>query len=145
MKLLDRVLIAQTSRDLFARSLNLTEIKNYLCIGNPEDLVHGWWTTAGSHGPPWTDGSADRRVPGTVGPPATPGHMSSLAGAGNVAWSMTVWFRASPGLRRQCGGRAMVMKQRWRRSTAAVALKLQERWKREGVGAVRIGGGLPLL
>jgi hypothetical protein len=45
-KLLDRGLIAQKSRDLFARSPNLTEIMNYFYIGNLVDWVHGWWTTA---------------------------------------------------------------------------------------------------
>jgi hypothetical protein len=38
-KLLDRGLITQKSRDLFARSPNLIKITNYLCKGNPVD--HG--------------------------------------------------------------------------------------------------------
>jgi hypothetical protein len=46
MKLLDHGLISQKSRDLFARSLNLTKIRNYFCIGNPVDWVHEWWTMA---------------------------------------------------------------------------------------------------
>jgi hypothetical protein len=37
VKLLDRGLITQKSRDLFTRSLNLTEIINYFCIGNLVD------------------------------------------------------------------------------------------------------------
>jgi hypothetical protein len=37
MKFLDCGLITQKSRDLFARSLNLTKIMNYFCIGNPVD------------------------------------------------------------------------------------------------------------
>jgi hypothetical protein len=87
VKILDRGLIAQKSRDLFAISPNLTEIMNYLCIGNLVDWVHGWWTTAGSHGPPWISGSADRKAPGHggaltgVGPLATLGQGSLPAGA----------------------------------------------------------------
>jgi hypothetical protein len=86
VKLLDHGLITQESRNLFARSPNLTELTNYFCIGNPMDWVHGWWTTTGSHSPPWTGGGTDRMVPvrgGTltgVGPPATPGRKGSPTG-----------------------------------------------------------------
>jgi hypothetical protein len=116
MKLLDRGLITQKSRDLFARSTNLTKIMNYLCIGNPMDWVHGWWTTAESHDPSWIGGGVDRRAPGRngvltgVGPPTTLGHGGSLVGVGNGEWSMGVPFWTSPRLEQRCGRRAMVMK-----------------------------------
>jgi hypothetical protein len=47
------------------------------------DRVHGRWTLAESHGPPWTGGSTDRRAPGHDGvlagawPPATLEHEGS--------------------------------------------------------------------
>jgi hypothetical protein len=80
MKLLDHGLISQKSRDLFARSLNLTKIRNYFCIGNPVDWVHEWWTTAGSNGPPWTDGGEDRRLVGCGGALTGGGHQGSGSG-----------------------------------------------------------------
>jgi hypothetical protein len=104
VKLLDRGLITQKSKDLFTRYLNLTKIMNYFCIGNPVDWVHGWWTTVGSHGPPWTDGGMDKRAPGCgnmlarVGPPATLGHGSSPVRVENGEWSMGVPFWPSPEL-----------------------------------------------
>jgi hypothetical protein len=49
------------------------------------------------------------------------------------------------GARATVWGRAMVMMWRWRRSSAATALKLRERGKRAGVGAVRTDGGVSLL
>jgi hypothetical protein len=58
---------------------------NYFHKGNHVDLVHGRWTTAGSHSPPCIGGGADRRTLGHGGalvrarPPATPGHGSSPA------------------------------------------------------------------
>jgi hypothetical protein len=39
---------------------------NYFTIDNPVDRVHMWWTGAGSRGPLWTDGGADRRHRSTV-------------------------------------------------------------------------------
>jgi hypothetical protein len=76
-------------------------------IGNPVYWVHGWWTTAGSHSPPWTIGGVDRRASGCggtlvgVGPPATLGHGSSPAGAKNGGQTTGVLFQASPGLERR--------------------------------------------
>jgi hypothetical protein len=78
----------------------------------------------------------DRRVPG---------HGGSPVGVGNGEQSMGATIWASPGLGWRCGGRAMGMKQRQRRSSKAAALKLWERGKGEGVGAVRTGGGISLL
>jgi hypothetical protein len=52
--------------------------------------------------------------------------------------------RASPGLGQRCSGRAIAMKQRWKRNSAAAALKLLERRKRERVGAVRTVGSISL-
>jgi hypothetical protein len=67
-----------------------------------------------------------------VGPPATPGHRSSLAGAEKREGSTGVPLRASPELRRRCGDRTTTMKWwRWRIS-AAGALKLRGRGKDEG-------------
>jgi hypothetical protein len=66
-KILDRRLIFQKSRGLCARFLNSTKIMNYFNKGNPVDQVHGRWTTAGSCGPLWTDGSADGRTLGHGG------------------------------------------------------------------------------
>jgi hypothetical protein len=68
------------------------------------DWVHGWWTTAESHGPPWTGGKADRSVLGhggmlvRAGPPTTLGCRSSLEGVGNGERRMGLPFQASPGL-----------------------------------------------
>jgi hypothetical protein len=89
---------------------------NYFHKGNHVDLVHGRWTTAGSHSPPWTGGGADRRAPRRGGaltrarPPATLGHGSSPTGAEKKEGSMGIPSRALPGLGRRCGGRAMAMK-----------------------------------
>jgi hypothetical protein len=77
---------------------------NYFGKENPVDWVHGWWTTAGSLGPMWTCGGADRRAPGRggaligVGPPATPGHGRSPVKAEDEERSMGIPLQASPGL-----------------------------------------------
>jgi hypothetical protein len=132
-KLLDHGLITQKSRDRFARSLNKSGIKNYFRKGNLMDSLHVRWTTAGSHGPPWTGGGADRRAPWCSGaltearPPATPGHESSPAGAEKREGSTGVPSQASSGLRQRCGGRVMVMKRWWKRNSAAAAHKLGRR------------------
>jgi hypothetical protein len=110
MKLLDRGLITQKSGELFARSPNKPRIMNYFCKGNPVDSVHGRWTVTSSHGPPWTGGGVDRRVPGCGGmligarPPATPGHGSSLVGEEKREGSVGVPSHASSRLGRWCGG-----------------------------------------
>jgi hypothetical protein len=44
---LDRGLISQESRDLFARFPKYPEITNYFLIGNPVHRVHARWTGAG--------------------------------------------------------------------------------------------------
>jgi hypothetical protein len=75
------------------------------------DSVHGWWTTAGSHGLPWTSGGLDRRALGCggaltkVGPPAALKHGSSPAVLKKGLRSTGVPSRASPRLGRWCGGR----------------------------------------
>jgi hypothetical protein len=76
---------------------------------------------------------------------ATLGHGSLPAGARNGERSTGVPFRATPVLGQRCGVRATVAKQQRRRSSAAATLKLQERGKREGMGAVRTGGGVSFL
>jgi hypothetical protein len=129
VKLLDHGLITQKSKDLFARSLSLTKIMNYFCIENHVHWVHGWWTTAGSHNPTWISSGADRRAPR---------HGSSPDGVENGEWSTGVSFWASPGLGRRCGGRDGD-------KAAVVALKLQKRVIREGVGVVRTVGVISLL
>jgi hypothetical protein len=109
------------------------------------DSVHGWWTTTGSHDPPWIGGGADRRAPGSggtlvrSGPPAAPEHGNLPAGAEKGEGSTGVPSRASPRLRLRCGGRATVMKRRRMRCSVAIVLKFGEREK-EGMGAVRTGG-----
>jgi hypothetical protein len=111
------------------------------------DWVQGWWTTAVSLGPPWTNGGTDRTTSAHgdtlvgVGPPTTPEHGSSSTGAENGGWSMGIPLWASPELERWCSGRAMATKRWRRRNSAVVVLKLQER----GVGAVKTGGGLLIL
>jgi hypothetical protein len=78
-----------------------------------------------SHGPPWTSGGMDMRTPGCdgvligAGPLATTEYGSSPTGVEKGEGSM--------GLRRQCGGRVMVMKRRRKRSSSVAALKLGER------------------
>jgi hypothetical protein len=97
------------------------------------DKVHECWTMAGSHGPPWTGGEADRMAPERggvligVGPPATPRHGCSLG----LGW----W----------CGGQATVRKRRWRRNLAVPTLEILERGKMRGRDVVRAGGGVSLL
>jgi hypothetical protein len=97
----------------------------------------------------WVD--ADRSVLGhnskltRVGPPATPGHESSLVGAEKREGSTGVLLRASLELGWRCGDRAMAMKQWWWRSSAMVSLKLGRKGKRGEEGAVRNGGGHLLL
>jgi hypothetical protein len=67
------------------------------------DWVHKWWTTAGSHGPPWTGGGANRRASGRggalaeVGPPVTMGNRSSLTVAEIGERSTGVLFWAGDG------------------------------------------------
>jgi hypothetical protein len=47
LKILDRGLITQKSRDLFAKSLDNPRIRNNFCKENLVDSVHGLLTTAG--------------------------------------------------------------------------------------------------
>jgi hypothetical protein len=106
---------------------------------------------ARSHCPPWISSNVDIKEPrhGSalvgVGPPATPEHGSSVVGAENGGRSTGIPLRASPKLRRWCGGQAMAMKQWQRRNSAVATLKLWERGKREGVHVAKTGGGLLFL
>jgi hypothetical protein len=69
------------------------------------DRFHGWWTTTGLHGSPWTGGGADRRVLGRggmlvgVGPSATPGRGSSPIGweMESRAWGSRFWSHQGSG------------------------------------------------
>jgi hypothetical protein len=80
------------------------------------DRVHASADRPGALGPPWTDGGTDRGGPGHGGaltrarPPAAPVHHSSPAGAQQRKEHTGSSSRASPGLGRRRGGRAMVVK-----------------------------------
>jgi hypothetical protein len=69
-------------------------------------------------------------------PPTTSVHGSSPAGAQQREGSTGNSARASPGLGRRCGDRAMAGKRRMRESSATTALMLRERGKSE-MGEVR--------
>jgi hypothetical protein len=66
-----------------------------------------------------------------VWPLATPVHESSPVGAQQREGSTSSSARASPGLERRCGDRAMVGKRRRRESSATGVLVLRERGKSE--------------
>jgi hypothetical protein len=111
------------------------------------DSVHGPWTTSGSHGPPWTGGSADRRVTGHDGmltdvwPSVTPEHASSLMRAQKREGSAGNPSRASAGLGRRCGNPATSVKRRRQWRSVEAALNHGEGRRRVGRGAVEDGGG----
>jgi hypothetical protein len=91
------------------------------------DRVHGQWTTARSRITPWTSGGTDGRTLGCGGvlsrvwPPATLEHGISPTRAQKREGSVGNPSRASPELRRWCGGWAMAMK-RWQREDSAIAV-----------------------
>jgi hypothetical protein len=70
------------------------------------DSVHGWWTTAGSHGPPWTGDGTDTRMPGRggaltrAGPSTATENESSPAGVEKGEGSTRIPSPASLGLGR---------------------------------------------
>jgi hypothetical protein len=80
--------------------------------------VHVSVDRPGMLGPPCTDGGVDRGGLGHGGaltgarPPAAPVHQSSPTGAQKGERSTGSSARASPELRRCCGGRAMVVQNR---------------------------------
>jgi hypothetical protein len=103
----------------------------------------------GSHSPPWTSGGTDIRAPGRggalvgVGTLATLRHESSPVRAKGEERGTGIPLRPSLGLGRQCGGRAMGRKWRWRRNSMVALLQLRERGKMRGGGAVRVGRASP--
>jgi hypothetical protein len=103
------------------------------------DGVHEQWTLAGSHSPPGTNDSVDRRAPwrdnmlARAWPPATPEHGSSPARAQKREGSAGNPSLASPKLRRWCRSRATVKKRQRRGTSVVVVLELR------GMG--KMGGG----
>jgi hypothetical protein len=76
------------------------------------DRVHVSVDQPGTLGPPWTDTGADNRHGGVLTgarPPAIPVHRSSPAGVQQREERTGNSIRASPGLERRRGGRAMMM------------------------------------
>jgi hypothetical protein len=79
------------------------------------DRVHASVDWPGVLSPTWTDGGVDRGGPGHGGmltgaqPPAAPVRQSSPAGAQKGERCTGGSARASPELRRRCGGRATVV------------------------------------
>jgi hypothetical protein len=99
---LDRGLIFQNSRDLFARFPKYPGITNYFLTDN------SWTGRACSGAPKLAGGGANRR-----------------GGTGSSS-------RASPGLERRRGGRATMGKARWCRRSVRGRLELTEREARRG-------------
>jgi hypothetical protein len=76
------------------------------------DRVHISVDRLGTLGPPWTDAGVDNGHGGALigaRPPAAPVRQSSSAGAQNVEGGTGSSIRASLGLERRRGGRAMTM------------------------------------
>jgi hypothetical protein len=76
------------------------------------DRVHVSVDRPGALGPPWIDAGVDNGHGGALTgarPPAAPVRQSSPAGAQNGEGSIGSSIRASPGLERCRGGRAMMM------------------------------------
>jgi hypothetical protein len=93
-------------------------------------------------GPPWTDADTDSGHGGALTgarPLAVSVRRSSPAGAQNGEGSTGSSSRASPGLERRRGGRAMTGKARWCRRSVRGRLELREREMRAGRGAVKLG------
>ncbi len=137
---LDRGLISQKSRDLFAKFLN--NLNNEL-FSTDKSVDR-----PGVLGPPWTDAGADRGHGGVLPGAwalAAPVHRSTPAGAQNGEGSTGSSSRASPGLERRRGGRAMAGKARWCRRSVRDMLQLGEREMRAGKGAVKLGEVARLL
>jgi hypothetical protein len=113
------------------------------------DRVHVSVDRPGALGPPWTDAGADNWHGGVLTgawPPVAPVHQSSLAGAQHGEGGTGSSIRASPGLERRRGGRAMTRKARWCRRSVRGRLELLERENESGerCGEAR-GGCLPFI
>jgi hypothetical protein len=133
-------------------------VGNYFSMDKFMDWVHVSVDRPSVLSPPWTDGGADRGGAGHGGaltgarPPTAPVHQSSPAVAQKGERSTGSSARASPELRRRCGGWAMVVQNR---EAAALGEDTAQVWrerKRSGgrCGATRVwcspfigAGGVP--
>jgi hypothetical protein len=108
---LDRGLISQKSRDLFAKFPNNLNNELFSTV-NPVYWVHVSVDRPGVLGPPLTDAGADRGHNGALigaWPPAAPVRQSLPAGAQNGEGSEGNSARVSLELGRCCGGRVTVV------------------------------------
>jgi hypothetical protein len=95
------------------------------------DRVHVSVDRSGALGPPWTDAGADNGHGGALTgarPPVAPVRQSSPAGAQNGEGGTRSSLRASPGLERHRGGRAMMMQSG---ETAALGERVAQEGERE--------------
>jgi hypothetical protein len=113
----------------------------YFSMDKAVEWVHVSVDRPGALSPPWTDSTA---LTGAQ-PPAAPVRQSSPTGAQQREERTGSLVRASPGLWRRRGGRAMAVKAQWHRSSVGVLLRRGERGKDVGRGAVKLGGGARLL
>jgi hypothetical protein len=117
-------------------------VENYFSTNKFEDRVHLSVDRPGMLGPPWIDGGADRGGLGHGGaltgarPPAAPVRQSSPAGAQKGERSTRSSARASPELRRRCGGRATVV-QNW--DAAALGEDTSQAWRERKRSGGRCG------
>jgi hypothetical protein len=105
------------------------------------DRVHISVDRSGAFGPLWTDAGVDNGHGGALTgarPPAVPVRQSLPAGAQNGEGGTGSSSRASPGLERRRGGRAMTGKARWCWRSVRGRLELGEREMRVGKGAVKL-------
>jgi hypothetical protein len=99
------------------------------------DWVHASVDRPGMISPPWTNDGVDRGGAGAwrrgaltkAQPSAAPVHQSSLAGAQQREECTESLARASPGLRRRCGGRATAVQNRRRRRSVRGRLEHGEK------------------
>jgi hypothetical protein len=108
------------------------------------DRVHVSMDRPGALDPPRTDAGVDNRHGGALTrarPPAAPVHRSSPAGAQNEEGGTGSLIRASPGLERCRGGRAMTGKARWCRRSVRGRLELLERENESGERCGEAQGG----
>jgi hypothetical protein len=105
------------------------------------DWVHVSMDRPGALSPPWTDTGTDNGHSDALTgarPPAAPVCQSSPVGAQNGEGGTGRPSRASPGLERRRGGRAMTGKARWCRRSVRGRLELGKREMRAGKGAVKL-------
>jgi hypothetical protein len=147
---LDRRLISEKQRGFFTKYRGIS-VGIYFSTDKSVDWVHASVDRLSALGPPWTDGGANRGGPGRSGVltgarlPAAPVLQISPAGAQQREEHTGSSARASPGLGRHRGGRAMAVKARRRRCLVRGLLRRGERGKEAGRGAVKLGGSAHLL